>query len=191
MGESGCLKDGCFQNLQIEGNITAGGGGELPFGALETRFASVTRTAANVVLVTQGLLANTHYTCDAPAPATGLVFNLTLPSRASSKKGDYITFVLRADMNGSDVMKIGTEGEDFSIGSKLYIVGEDQTRVGQFDFSIKTDDFLNITAAANGDGGAGTNFQCYYNGISWGINCEVTGIGSKTVSSVDTEFGSS
>ena len=143
MGETGCLKDGHFQNLQVEGNIT-GGSGELSFGALETRFASVARTAASTTAVTQALAANTHYTCAQPAPSSGTDFALTLPARASSKKGDYITFVLTADMTASDVMKIGTSGEDFSIGSKLYVVGQDATRVPVLDFSVASDDFLNI-----------------------------------------------
>jgi len=190
MAETGCLKDGCFQNLQVNGNITPGTG-ELSFGGLETRFASVTRTILTTTLVTQALVANSHNTILAPAPSSGVICALTLPAQASSKKGDYITFDLRADMTASDVLKIGTAGEFFSVGSKLHVVGEDATRAGVMDFSDATDDFLNITCAANGDGGTGTNFQCYFNGTTWGINCEVYGIAARSAISAATLFGTS
>lgn len=190
MGEVGCLKDGNFQNLQVEGNIT-GGSGELSFGALETRFASVTRTPLTTTAVTQALDANTHYTMGPIAPSAGVTCALTLPAQASSKKGDYITFELLNDMTPSDVLKIGTADEFFSIGSKLHVVGEDATRVGVMDFSDATDDFLNITCAADGDGGVGTNFQCYFNGSTWGINCEVYGIGARSAASSATAFDTS
>jgi hypothetical protein len=188
MGESGCLKDGNFQNLQVNGNITPGTG-ELSFGGLETRFASASRTPLTTTLVTQPLAASTHNTILAPAPSSGVICALTLPAQASSKKGDFITFDLLADMTNLDVLKIGTAGEFFSTGSKLHVVGEDATRIGVMKFSEATEDFLNITCATNGDGGTGTNFQCYFNGTTWGINCEVYGIGARSAASAATDFG--
>ena len=67
MGEAGCIKDGQFQNLQVDGNIKAGTG-ELPFGALETRFASTTRTVLSTTAATQALVANSHNTMGVTNP---------------------------------------------------------------------------------------------------------------------------
>jgi hypothetical protein len=190
MGEVGCLKDGNFQNLQVEGNIS-GGSSQLSVGALETRFALTTRNVLDPTATSILLAANTHNTVVQPAPASGVTFALTLPSQATSKKGDFITFDLLADMTASDVIKIGTATEMFAIGSKVHVVGEDATRIGVVDISDATDDFLNITCAANGDGGTGTNFQCYFNGEKWGINCVVWGMGARSAASASTVFATS
>ena len=188
MGEVGCLKDGDFQNLQIEGNITLGSALEIQ----ETKFAKATRTELVATAVTQLLVKNTFNTVGTPAPATGVNFALTLPAQADSRKGDFIHFDLLGDMSNGDVLKIGTAGEFFAIGSKLLVVGEDATRSNKIDFSDATDDFLNITCDTNADGGIGTNFQCYFNGSNWGINCVVFGAGTKTVvSNSATAFATS
>ena len=188
MGEVGCLKDGHFQNLQVEGTIVGGSGLELQ----ETMFAKSTRTALTETLVTQLLVKNSFNTVVTPNPSSGSDFALTLPAQADSQKGDFIHFDLIGDMSNSDVLKIGTAGEFFAIGSKLHVVGEDDTRLGRMDFSDATDDFLNITCTTNGDGGIGTNFHCYFNGSNWGINCVVYGEGTRgAVSSTETKFHTS
>ena len=184
MSEAGCLKDGMFQNVFIQsGKIDSPSTKPLSFGGLETTFATVERTAAPAD--GQALAKNTHYIL-----AGGANRSLTLPLKATSEKGDFITLTLTGNMNNAAVLKIGTSGEYFTAGSKLFVEGQDSTRVSVIDFADGTgDDFLNIKGTTNGDGGIGTTIDLFFNGSSWSVNARVTGQGTMAAASdANTKF---
>mgnify|MGYP001371251564 CR=1 FL=1 len=93
-------------------------------------------------------------------------------------------------MNNAAVLKIGTSGEYFTAGSKLFVEGQDSTRVSVIDFADGTgDDFLNIKGTTNGDGGIGTTIDLFFNGSSWSVNARVTGQGTMAAASdANTKF---
>tara|TARA_B100000674_G_scaffold287350_1_gene237840 strand:- start:9003 stop:9509 length:507 start_codon:yes stop_codon:yes gene_type:complete len=83
MGEVGCLKDGCFQNLQVEGTSTIAG--ELIFKKNVTNInAATSLNALKCGEIVLGAAVGTEQAAGAgfqvklPTPAAGLWFNFTL-----------------------------------------------------------------------------------------------------------------
>jgi len=161
MGEVGCLKDGNFQNLQVEGTTLLN---DQPTSALapESSFA----TAAYTALTGAGaLVKNSFNTVDA-----GGNIALTLPAQASSVKGDFIHILLIDEPGNGHTIKIGTSGEFLTIGSR-YVGISGSARVGTTDLADGTgDDFFNLVGLSNGDGGIGSTVDCYFNGTTWSLN---------------------
>ena len=159
MGEVGCLKDGNFQNLQVAGTALLN---DQPTSALapESSFASAAYTA-----ITGGvaLARNSFNTVNA-----GGSISLTLPTRASSTKGDFVHILLIDTLADGHVLKIGTATEDLSLGSR-YVGIPSAARVGTTALAVATNDFFEMTGLTNGDGGIGSTVDCYFNGTSWSL----------------------
>ena len=176
MGEVGCLKDGKFQNLQVEGTTLLN---DQPTSALapESSFASAAYTA----ITGAGALArNSFNTVDA-----GGSIALTLPTRASSTKGDFVHILLIDTLANGHILKIGTATEDLSLGSR-YVGIPSAARVGTTALAVAPNDFFNMTGLTNGDGGIGSTVDCYFNGTSWSLTstCYPQGAASADGTSV-------
>mgnify|MGYP001342719529 CR=1 FL=1 len=150
MSEVGCLKDGYFQNLQVENFPTGGGLGEL---------ASIDTTVRTAAFTAQH---NTTYLLGDPGDGQELVIALESPA-----VGAVINFIVTADLHDTAQWTIGTTGSDvdFAIGSLVRattatviastsVPHHGQVAVGSHGFNV-----LNIVGDANGGGGIGTTVK--------------------------------
>ena len=149
MAEVGCLKDGHFQNLQVENFPTGGGLG---------RLASIDTTLRTAAFTAQH---NTTYLLGDTGAAT-VVIALESPA-----VGAVINFIVGADIDDGGQWTIGTTGSDadFAIGSFLRAPTSDEVSsksvphkgealVGSHGLNV-----LLLIGATNGGTGIGTTVK--------------------------------
>jgi hypothetical protein len=156
MGEVGCLKDGCFQNLQGEGKTILVGQttveGHLRSSKLLQPHA-VANVAPTLISATE-LSVNTFYNSIAGACA------MTLPSAAAGNIGDFISvFYVTAIGNGNAHTYTTTTDSTFAFGSTAQRVGG--AVLSAAHVAVAGDNILKISghASGNGDGGCGTSVK--------------------------------
>jgi hypothetical protein len=181
MAEVGCLKDGHFQNLQVENFPTGGGLGGL---------ASIDATPRTVAFTAQH---NTTYILGDTGAAT-VVIALESPA-----VGAVINFILVTDLDDGGQWTIGTTvgDADFAIGSTLMapnttaISGSQVPQHGTVATSTHGLNVLTIIGSTNAGGGAGTTVKL--TGVNeagtlrWFVDAFECGAGNNTVVS-ETAF---
>ena len=147
--------------------------------------------AAPTALTAAGELAlNTHYqVADTDAAA------YTIPSAAAGRAGDWITVTyLTAIANGALHTYTCTTDTQFTLGSRVFVIGEDATRIPVLDTSVADDDQIRITGLTNGDGGIGTTLK-FVNKTGttngWAVYAEIEGQAAKSAASATTDFNDS
>ena len=170
MAEVGCLKDGNFQNLQVEGNMTAltdlevtgtMTNKDLAFatGSWQdlVRNGTLTSLAVNDATVDAGitLLANHEYVSSWTADATSAI---TLPAATA---GTFVAFVQVADADAANAMTITAAGSDTYEPYQEVHIGTGIP--AQQDSSVAGDTVLTITpSATNGGWGMTGSYFMYY-----------------------------
>ena len=149
---------------------------------LSKLFPSAARTSAADGEV---LNANEHYTINAKSST----ISLQLPAASASTTGDYISMIFVESAVYS--VDIGTAtGDTFALGSVL-VSRKTATSGGSMnEVTTTTMTKMNIVRDANGDGGAGTKIECYFNGTNWSVSCVVERNGDNTVAST-SDFATS
>ena len=123
---------------------------------------------------------NTHYyITDDGARA------FTLPSARKYNVGDWLTITYTAEL-GNVLHSYTTADTNYALGSRIFVEGQDGTRINKIDTSIANDDIIKITGTANGDGGIGTtlkfvNVTGEVNG--WAADVVVKGKGAMSAAS--------
>ena len=146
--------------------------------------------APTAVTAAGALTVNTHhYMNDADAGA------YTIPSAAAGRAGDWITVTyITAIDNGALHTYTCTTDTQFTLGSRIFVIGEDATRIPVIDTSVADDDRVSITGLTNGDGGIGTTLK-FVNTTGttngWSVNVVVEGQGAKSAASATTVFADS
>jgi hypothetical protein len=147
--------------------------------------------AAPTPLTAAGELAlNTHYqVSDTDAAA------YTIPSAAAGRAGDWITVTyITAIGNGALHTYTCTTDTQFTLGSRIFVIGEDATRIPVIDTSVADDDQIRITGLTNGDGGIGTTLK-FVNKTGttngWSVYAEMEGQAAKSAASATTDFNDS
>ena len=147
--------------------------------------------AAPTALTAAGELAlNTHYQVNDTDAAA-----YTIPSAAAGRAGDWITVTYIAAI-GNGVLHTYTSTTDtqFTLGSRIFVIGEDATRIPVIDTSVADDDRVSITGLTNGDGGIGTTLK-FVNKTGttngWAVYAQVEGQGAKSAASATTVFADS
>ena len=177
MAEVGCLKDGHFQNLQVENFPTGGGLG---------RLASIDTTLRTAAFTAQH---NTTYLLGDTGAAT-VVIALESPA-----VGAVINFIVGADIDDGGQWTIGTTGSDadFAIGSLLKaptttvinatsVPHHGAVAAGPHGFNT-----LQVVGDTNGGGGIGTTVKL--TGVNeagtlrWLVDAFECGAGSGAVKS--------
>jgi len=147
--------------------------------------------AAPTALTAAGALAlNTHYQVNDTDAAA-----YTIPSAADGRAGDWITVTYIADIgNGALHTYTCTTDTQFTLGSRIFVVGQDATRIPVIDTSVADDDRVSITGLTNGDGGIGTTLK-FVNKTGttngWSVYAEVLGQGAMSAASATTVFADS
>ena len=147
--------------------------------------------AAPTALTAAGELAlNTHYQVNDTDAAA-----YTIPSAAAGRAGDWITVTYIAAIgNGALHTYTCTTDTQFALGSRIYVIGEDATRIPVIDTSVADDDRVSITGLTNGDGGIGTTLK-FVNKTGttngWAVYAQVEGQGAKSAASATTVFADS
>tara|TARA_B100001094_G_scaffold313690_1_gene351723 strand:- start:943 stop:1503 length:561 start_codon:yes stop_codon:yes gene_type:complete len=154
MGEVGCLKDGNFQNLQVEGK-TILVGKTVAHGHLTSSKLLQSHAVANVAptaISATELSVNTFYKSIAAATA------MTLPSAALGNIGDFISvFYVTAVGGGNAHTYTTTTDTKFAFGSTAQRVGGAAPSTA--DVAVAGSNILTITGHAKGDGGCGTSVK--------------------------------
>ena len=87
-----------------------------------------------------------------------------------------------------------TTDTQFALGSRIFVVGQDATRIPVIDTSVADDDRVSITGLTNGDGGIGTTLK-FVNKTGttngWSVYAEVLGQGAMSAASATTVFADS
>jgi len=155
MAEEGCLKDGCFHNLQVEGRSMLAGTtvveGKLRSSTLLQSHASVGKTHSTLS-GTALAAVNTYYVVSAP---TALIVNL--PSAGDGNIGDFINILYTTAIGTADPNTFVDPDDGFVIGSTAQRVGGGSASV--VNVSVVSQDTLTITGHTNGDGGKGTSVK--------------------------------
>ena len=154
MAEVGCLKDGCFQNLQVEGNMTALSNVDVT-GMLKSSKLLQSSACANVEpteITTSTLSVNTFY-----VGATTTSLAMIIPSAAASNIGDFINVIYSDGIANDQVHSYTTEDAQFTKGSTLLRVGG--AKDSALFQSVDGSDQVNLTGDDDGDGGAGTSLR--------------------------------
>ena len=147
--------------------------------------------AAPTALTAAGELAlNTHYQVNDTDAAA-----YTIPSAAAGRAGDWITVTYIAAIgNGALHTYTSTTDTQFTLGSRVFVIGEDATRIPVIDTSVADDDEVRITGLTNGDGGIGTTLK-FVNKTGttngWSVFAEVEGQGAMSAASATTVFADS
>jgi len=147
--------------------------------------------AAPTALTAAGELAlNTHYQVNDTDAAA-----YTIPSAAAGRAGDWITVTYIAAIgNGALHTYTCTTDTQFALGSRIFVIGEDATRIPVIDTSVADDDRVSITGLTNGDGGIGTRLK-FVNKTGttngWSVFAEVEGQGAMSAASATTVFADS
>ena len=180
MSEKGCLKDGNFQNLHVEG-VTLTSGTTLIEGTLRASKLLQSSACANTTptVVEDGvvLVVNTFYKSIATALAS------SLPDPAVGKIGDFINIFYDTKINHGieHSYTVNDEDDDFSPGSTCQRIGG---KVDSFGSLSSPDDItLTITGNTNGDGGVGTSIRFVnITGLSsgWAVEAITYGQGGNT-----------
>ena len=147
--------------------------------------------AAPTALTAAGELAlNKHYQVNDTDAAA-----YTIPSAAAGRAGDWITVQYIAAIADSALHTYTcTTDTQFCLGSRIFVIGEDATRIPVIDTSVADDDRVSITGATNGDGGIGTTLK-FVNKTGttngWAVDVVVEGQGAKSAASATTVFADS
>ena len=147
--------------------------------------------AAPTALTAAGALAlNTHYQVNDTDAAA-----YTIPSAADGRAGDWITVTYIAAIgNGALHTYTCTTDTQFTLGSRVFVIGEDATRIPVIDTSVADDDQIRITGLTNGDGGIGTTLK-FVNKTGttngWSVYAEIEGQAAKSAASATTDFNDS
>jgi len=147
--------------------------------------------AAPTALTAAGELAvNTHHQVNDTDNAA-----YTIPKAATTRAGDWITVqYIAAIANGQLHTYTCTTDTQFCLGSRIYVIGEDGTRIPVIDTSVADDDRVSITGLTNGDGGIGTTLK-FVNTTGttngWSVYAVVEGQGAKSAASATTVFADS
>ena len=150
-----------------------------------------TGNAAPTALTAAGALAlNTHYQVNDTDAAA-----YTIPSAAAGKAGDWILVTYIAAIgNGALHTYTCTTDTQFALGSRIFVIGEDATRIPVIDTSVADDDRVSITGLTNGDGGIGTRLK-FVNKTGttngWSVFAEIEGQGAMSAASATTVFADS
>ena len=146
--------------------------------------------APTAVTAAGALAVNTHhYLNDADAGA------YTIPSASAGRAGDWITVTYIAAIgNGALHTYTSTTDTQFTLGSRIFVIGEDATRIPVIDTSVADDDEVRITGLTNGDGGIGTTLK-FVNKTGttngWSVYAVIEGQGAKSAASATTDFNDS
>ena len=88
----------------------------------------------------------------------------------------------------------GSTDTQFTLGSRVFVIGEDATRIPVIDTSVADDDEVRITGLTNGDGGIGTTLK-FVNKTGttngWSVYAEIEGQAAKSAASATTDFNDS
>tara|TARA_B100001094_G_C17711169_1_gene567410 strand:- start:64 stop:567 length:504 start_codon:yes stop_codon:yes gene_type:complete len=103
MAEVGCLKDGCFQNLQVEGTSTIAG--NLLF-KRKVRVGAFSSHAMTISSVESGSIIT--------IPVTGANSTITLPLISSGLSGFFVTLVCATDNGAHTITLQQGEADDGS-----------------------------------------------------------------------------
>ena len=147
--------------------------------------------AAPTALTAAGALSlNTHYQVNDTDAAA-----YTIPSAAAGRAGDWITVTYIAAIgNGALHTYTSTTDTQFALGSRIFVIGEDATRIPVIDTSVADDDEVRITGLTNGDGGIGTTLK-FVNKTGttngWSVYAVIEGQGAKSAASATTVFADS
>jgi hypothetical protein len=155
MGEVGCLKDGCFQNLQVEGKTILVGQTTVE-GHLRSSKLLQPHAVANVAptAISNGLVlaVNTFYKSIAE------VALMTLPSAAAGNIGDFISVFYGLAIDTGVVHSYTTTTDTtFAPGSTAQRVGGASAATAVV--AGAGHNILTITGNTNGDGGCGTSVK--------------------------------
>ena len=136
------------------------------------------------------LTVNTHHTINASGATA-----FTIPAATSGKAGDWITATyIGAIGNGNLHSYTCTTDTQFTLGSRIYVPGQDGTRITVIDTSVADDDRVSITGLTNGDGGIGTTLK-FVNTTGktngWSVYAVVQGQGAMSAASATTVFADS
>jgi hypothetical protein len=168
MAEIGCLKDGCFQNLQVEGNVVVTSQmtshylnyitGD-PFG-LTVQALSDANVDAAAGSADNDMVANKFVQSDYDAGAAG---NITLPA---ATKDAVIIYEQGEEADGGNVALTATcSGDDTFVAGCHIHAGTGAAN--QNDTSVATDVSLAITFTGTNDtwGGVGSQL-CFYSPLA-------------------------
>ena len=150
-----------------------------------------TGNVAPTALTAAGALSlNTHYQVNDTDAAA-----YTIPSAAAGRAGDWILVTYIAAIgNGALHTYTCTTDTQFALGSRIFVIGEDATRIPVIDTSVADDDRVSITGLTNGDGGIGTTLK-FVNTTGttngWSVYAKVEGQGAKSAASATTVFADS
>ena len=175
MGESGCLKDGCFQNLQVEGFST----GLVPYGGFRV-FGPVNALPPSA----SKLAKNTYYAEDTVNAEVFL-----LPTIAESTVGDWIAV---RDTGGwtvtGDKITIGNAlNGDLAIGCHLTGINVSGTGTKEtVTVSTSGQNSVIMAGLVHGAGGAGSNVLFIFNGARWTASGVSRNIGNGAENTVGT-----
>ena len=147
--------------------------------------------AAPTALTAAGELAlNTHYQVNDTDAAA-----YTIPSAVAGRAGDWILVTYIAAIgNGALHTYTCTTDTQFTLGSRVFVIGEDATRIPVIDTSVADDDQIRITGLTNGDGGIGTTLK-FVNKTGttngWSVYAKIEGQAAKSAASATTVFADS
>ena len=114
------------------------------------------------------LVKNTVYL----SPADGNQITATLPTAASSTKGDVIVVEFHAAVSNGQTLKFGTSGEFFMAGSVVYIASGAAGHIvyGASVADGTTHDFLNLIGLTNAGPGIASKLVFSFNGSKWSVS---------------------
>ena len=155
MAEEGCLKDGCFHNLQVEGRSMLAGTtvveGKLRSSTLLQSHASVGKTHSSIA-ATATAAVNTFYVVTDP---TDLI--VTLPSAGDGNIGDFINIFYTTAIANANPNTFADPDDGFVVGSTVQRVGGGSASMA--NVSVVSQDTITIMGETNGDGGVGTSLK--------------------------------
>ena len=95
----------------------------------------------------------------------------TLPAAADCARGDVIIVKYIADVGNSEVHKYGTSGEFFATHSTVFAHSSGDDVLTHVTAPNGTsNDFLNLTGAANAGIGIGSELRFHFDGSNWAVN---------------------
>ena len=152
MAEVGCLKDGSFQNLQVEGLLTGN----------KVNVKNITGPITVLTEADSGCICTINVGNDVPT-------KITLPAITSSNIGSHYEFFLGTEnAGGIDILtasKHDTTGDTFFGAIKIGINavwGEDTAQDGGVFYLLASGDHnqINMTTGADGVGEVGSYVRC-------------------------------
>ena len=102
---------------------------------------------------------------------------VTIPTAATSTKGDVIVVEFHADVANSAALKFGTSGEFFMAGSVIY-KSASATATASDVADGTADAFLNLAGTTNGGPGVGSKLVFSFNGSKWSVEANLTSAGT-------------